>query len=161
MIDVSELEAFARSCEAASADLKPYCGKLLEEIGEEFLKIVQEEIERAGNVDYGLLKASFTRYRPANIFDIDLGALTLTAGSRIDYARYVNDGHRQQPGRFVPGIFEGNKFRYVKGAKTGIILKASFVEGSHYFDKAVKALELAIPKMERSSFDQFFRRYFP
>ena len=41
MIDVSELEAFARKCEAMQADLKPYAGKTLEEIGEEFLDIVQ------------------------------------------------------------------------------------------------------------------------
>ena len=27
MIDVSELEAFARKCEAMQADLKPYAGK--------------------------------------------------------------------------------------------------------------------------------------
>ena len=35
MIDVSELESFARNCEAAAADLKPYAGKVLEEAGED------------------------------------------------------------------------------------------------------------------------------
>ena len=45
MIDVSELEAFARKCEAMQADLKPYAGKTLEEIGEEFLDIVQAQIQ--------------------------------------------------------------------------------------------------------------------
>lgn len=167
MIDVSGLEDLARRCEAARADLKPYAGKFLEEVGEEFLKIVVENIEKAGNVDYGLLKASFTKGRPANIFDLDLGALTLTVGTRVQYADYVNKGHPQQPGRFVPGVFEGDmfsgkaRFRYVPGAKTGIILKASYVEGSHYFDDAVDALQKMMPAMERSSFDQFFRRYFP
>lgn len=51
MIDVSELEAFARKCEAMQADLKPYAGKTLEEIGEEFLDIVQAQIQGAHNVD--------------------------------------------------------------------------------------------------------------
>lgn len=161
MIDVSGLEDIARRCEAARADIKPYAGKFLEEVGEEFLDIVKAEIENAGNVDYGVLLASFTRYRPANIFDLDLGALTLTVGTRVQYADYVNKGHRQQPGRFIPGIFDGARFRYVKGAKTGIVLKASYVEGSHYFDKSVKALERMIPDMQRSSFDQFFHRHFP
>lgn len=51
MIDVSELESFARKCEAMQADLKPYAGKTLEEIGEEFLDIVQAQIQGAHNVD--------------------------------------------------------------------------------------------------------------
>ena len=53
MIDVSELEAFARKCEAMQADLKPYAGKTLEEIGEEFLDIVQAQIQGTHNVDKG------------------------------------------------------------------------------------------------------------
>ena len=53
MIDTSQLEAFARKVEAASADLKPYMGKTLQEVGEEFLTIVQGAIEGAGNVDTG------------------------------------------------------------------------------------------------------------
>ena len=53
MIDASQLEAFARKVEAASADLKPYMGKTLQEVGEEFLTIVQGAIEGAGNVDTG------------------------------------------------------------------------------------------------------------
>lgn len=44
MIDASQLEAFARKVEAASADLKPYMGKTLQEVGEEFLTIVQESV---------------------------------------------------------------------------------------------------------------------
>ena len=161
MIDTKELEAFARGCIAAQADLKPYMGEKLEEIGEEFLDIVKAEIENAGNVDFGLLKASFTRYRPANIWELDLGALTLTVGTRVKYADYVNKGHSQQPGRFVPGIFEGDRFRYVKGAKTGIVLKSSFVKGSHYFDESVEALQKMFPQAMEKSFEQFFRDHFP
>ena len=52
MIDVGGLERFTKSCEAAAADLKPYAAKTLEEVGEEFLDIVQEYIERLKNVGY-------------------------------------------------------------------------------------------------------------
>ena len=81
MIDVSELEAFARKCEAMQADLKPYAGKTLEEIGEEFLDIVQAQIQGAHNVDKGTLLGSFTKGGAGNIFQLDMGALTLTIGT--------------------------------------------------------------------------------
>lgn len=90
MIDVSELEAFARKCEAMQADLKPYAGKTLEEIGEEFLDIVQAQIQGAHNVDKGTLLGSFTKGGAGNIFQLDMGALTLTIGTDVYYAKWVN-----------------------------------------------------------------------
>lgn len=160
MIDVSELENFARNCEAAAADLKPYAGKVLEEAGEEFLNIVQSYIESLGNVDTGKLLASFTKGASGNIWELNLGGLTLTIGTNVEYAKWVNDGHRQKPGRFVPGYWEGNHFRYSPGAKSGLVLKASFVAGSHYFDRSVQVLERMFPEMADKAFEQFFQRYF-
>ena len=152
MIDASQLEAFARKVEAASTDLKPYMGKTLQEVGEEFLTIVQEAIEGAGNVDTGKLLSSFTKGGSGNVWNLDLGGLTLEIGSTLDYAKYVNDGHRQQPERVVPGYWEG--------AKSGMVLKASFVAGSHFFDRSVQTLERMFPEMADKAFEQFFRRYF-
>lgn len=161
MIDVSELENFAKNCEAAAADLKPYAGKILEEAGEEFLDIVQSYIESLGNVDTGKLLALFTKGASGNIWELNLDGLTLTIGTNVKYAKWVNDGHRQKPGRFIPGFWEGNHFRYSPGAKSGMVLKASFVAGSHYFDKSVQVLERMFPDMADKAFEQFFRRYFP
>ena len=160
MMDVSEIDDFVRRCEAAQADLKPYAGKALEEIGEQFLLMVQSSIKRAGNVDYGKLLASFEKGGADNVWNIDLGALTLEVGSTLDYAKYVNDGHKQQPGRFIPGYWEGSHFRYSPGAKSGMVLKASAVPGSAFFSQAVQALESRLPEMLKNSFEQFFRRYF-
>ena len=160
MMDVSELDVFVRRCEAAQADLKPHAGKALEEIGEQFLLMVQSSIKRAGNVDYGKLLASFEKGGADNVWNIDLGALTLEVGSTLDYAKYVNDGHKQQPGRFIPGYWEGSHFRYSPGAKSGMVLKASAVPGSAFFSQAVQALESRLPEMLKNSFEQFFRRYF-
>lgn len=161
MIDVSELENFAKNCEAAAVDLKSYAGKILEEAGEEFLDIVQSYIESLGNVDTGKLLASFTKGASGNIWELNLSGLTLTIGTNVKYAKWVNDGHRQKPGRFIPGFWEGNHFRYSPGAKSGMVLKASFVAGSHYFDKSVQVLERMFPNMADKAFEQFFRRYFP
>lgn len=161
MIDASELDSFARGVEAAMADLKPYAGKVLEEAGEEFLNIVQSAIEGAGNVDKGKLLASFSKGGSGNIWELNLGGFTLTIGTNVEYAKWVNDGHRQTPGRFVPGFWEGNHFRYSPGAKSGMVLKASFVAGSHFFDKSVQVLERMFPQMADNAFQQFFQRYFP
>ena len=161
MIDASELDAFARGIEAAMADLKPYAGKVLEEAGEEFLNIVQGAIESAGNVDKGKLLASFTKGGSGNIWELNPGGLTLTIGTNVEYAQWVNDGHRQSPGRFIPGFWEGGHFRYSPGAKSGMVLKASFVAGSHFFDKSVQVLERMFPQMADKAFEQFFQRYFP
>ena len=161
MIDVSELEEFARRCEAAAADLKPYAGEVLKEAGDEFLDIVQEQIQSAGNVDMGKLLASFTKGGAGNIYQLDLGGLVLTIGTSVEYAKYVNYGHKQKPGRFVPGVWEGKHFRYIPGAKTGMVLKASFVPGSHFFDKSVDVMKQLFPQMADKAFEQFFQRYFP
>lgn len=161
MIDASQLEAFASKVEAARADLKPYMGKTLEEVGEEFLTIIQGNIESLGNVDTGKLLASFTKGGAGNIWNLDLGGLTLQIGTNVEYAKWVDRGHRQTPGRFVPGVFDGGKFRYVPGAKTGMVLKASFVKGSFYFSRSADALRRMLPEMASKSLEQFFWRYFP
>lgn len=158
MMDVSELNEFARKIEACRNDLVPYAEKVLEEIGEEFLDLVQAEIQGNQNVDRGKLLASFTKGGAGNIYQ--LGGLSLTIGSSVEYAKFVNDGHRQQPGRFVPGVWEGSHFRYIPGAKTGMVLKASFVPGSHFFDKSEDAFEIMAPQLAQKAFQQFFARYF-
>ena len=160
MIDTSQLEEFARKVEAASADLKPYVGKALEEAGEEFLKIVQRNIEAQGNVDTKRLLSSFTKGEDGNIWNLDLGGLSLQIGTNVEYAKWVDRGHRQTPGRFIPGVFVGDKFQYVPGAKSGMVLKASFTKGSFYFSRSADTLRRMFPEMIDNSFEQFFNRYF-
>lgn len=162
MIDTSSLGDFARQCKAASVDLKQYVPEAAKEAGEKFLDLVQANIEAAGNVDTRKLLRSFTRGGNGNIwrFSGGDGAITLTIGTNVEYARYVNYGHRQTPGRFVPGYMVGGRFRYQAGCSTGIVLKAKFVPGSRYFDKAIDEFKELLPEMMQKSFDQFFERYF-
>lgn len=159
-MDVSELRAYARKCNAAAHDIKPYMGKTLEQIGDEFLQMVQENIQAAGNVDFGKLLNSFSKGANGNIFRLDTGALTLTIGTSINYAQYVNKGHSQQPGRFVPGVWAGNHFRYVPGAKTGMVLKANHVKGSYFFDKSEEEIGMTMDTYVERAFEQFWNRYF-
>lgn len=114
----------------------------------------------ADNVDTRLMYSSFSKGSGYGIYNLDMGGLTLTVGTHVKYAKWVNDGHRQQPGRFVPGVWSGGRFTYIPGAKTGMVLKASFVEGSHFFDNAVQALEKMFPERAKKAFDEFFQHYF-
>lgn len=161
MTDYSELKQLAKQFEEASKTAKPFMATVLEDIGEEFLDIVQDEIMRAENVDTRVLLSSFSRGSSDNIFELDAGALTLTIGTTVEYADYVNRGHKQTPGRFIPGIWNGNGiFRYQPGAKTGMVLKAKKVKGSRYFDKSVRVLKKMINIRIEKLFDEFFDKYF-
>ena len=57
--------------------------------------------------------------------------------SPAHYVGFVNYGHSQQPGRFIPGEWKGDKFKYKPKAKTGMVLKKSHVEGQHFVEDAI------------------------
>lgn len=146
--------------ERAAAGLKPFMAETLDDAGEEFLKICQEAIMAAGNVDTRLLISSFNKGSGYGIYELDMGALTLTVGTRVEYAKWVNSGHRQQPGRFIPGVWNGDRFEYIPGAKTGMVLKASYVKGSRFFDKSVEVIRRMFPEMAEGRFEEYVRKYF-
>ena len=110
-------------------------------------------------MDTRLLLSSFSKGSGNGIYELDMGGLTLTIGTNIEYAKWVNDGHGQQPGRFIPGVWSGSRFTYIPGAKTGMVLKASYVSGSHFFDKSVQALESMFPDMVDRAFRLRFASY--
>ena len=59
--------------------------------------------------------------------------------SPAKYAGWVNYGHSQQPGRFIPGTWNGSKFRYNPKSKTGMVLKKSHVSGKHFVEASINA----------------------
>lgn len=160
MIDASQLEAFARKVEAAQKDLKPYIHELMEKSGELFLDVVQAQIIAKGNVDTRKMFSSFQKGGEGNIFEIQDGGFSVLVGSSVSYAPHVNFGHKQQPGRFIPGYWEGNHFRYSPGAKSGMVLKADKVKGSKFFSDSVEKMQEKFPEIVEKSAIQFFRRYF-
>ena len=71
---------------------------------------------------------------------------SITIKSPAYYARWVNDGHSQRPGRFIPGSWKGGEFEYNPKSKTGMVLKKSFVPGQHFVEKSMKATSSRIPE---------------
>lgn len=85
--------------------------------------------------------------------------------SPASYAYWVNYGHRQEVGRFIPGRWVGDKFHYDPNAKnvnkisintvgggklsygstSGMVLKQPFVEGKHFVEQSFEQLQPNVP----------------
>ena len=66
---------------------------------------------------------------------------TVKVLNTASYASYVNDGHRQQPGRFIPVL--------------GKRLTKSFVKGLHMQEKAEAATRKASDKIMKNALDDY------
>jgi len=61
--------------------------------------------------------------------------------NEVPYATWVNDGHKQRPGRFVPGYWVGaRRFVYVPNYHEGMVLKKSWVKGKFFVEKGIESL---------------------
>jgi len=72
---------------------------------------------------------------------------TATSSEGVQYASYVEHGHRQTPGRYVPAI----KKR----------LKASWVEGQHMLEISEGELKNILPGVIRTKLDVMIRTVIP
>ena len=164
-VDLTEFKAFvSRLKNAASGDFKKELTLFMNGLGTEFLRVVEDEIIRRKVMDTRLLLASFHEGGEGNVWAIDDDGLTLEVGTNVTYAKYVNDGHWTNPKgvdkRFVPGRWEGDKFIYDPSAKTGMVLKQKWVEGSHYFDSAVRIFEKMFPNILEVKLQEWLDKYF-
>lgn len=163
--DFSEYKDFFKKLKKAGGDdFEKEAVIWLDALGVEFLRVVENEIIRRDVTDSRLLLHSFTKGDANNFWEISDGGLTLEVGTHVDYASYVNDGHWTNPKgvemRFVPGVWNGDKFEYMPGAKTGMILKQKWVEGSHYWNSAMFIWEKMFPELVEAKLQQWFDRYF-
>ena len=161
-IDVSEARDFFQKMQNAgrSGQLKKDMALWLRAVGTEFLRVIQDEIIRREVVDTRQLLASFHEGGDGSHWDLSEGDLTLEVGSTVDYAKWVNDGHFQQPGRFIPGRWEGKRFIYDESAKGGMVLKANWVKGKPFFDSAVRIIEKMLPGLLEAKLEKWLNQYF-
>ncbi len=75
-----------------------------------------------------------------------VGGYSITITNPVEYASYVEYGHRQTPGRYVPAI--------------GKRLKASWVEGKFFVKKTEEALETQGPMIANLLLDQYLKGVF-
>ena len=165
MTDSNDMkDFFSEISSAGNGEFQKALSLFLEGLGLEFLKIIQDEIIRKKVMDTRLLLSSFHKLDSDGIWELSEGDLSITVGTNVEYAKYVNDGHwtceKGEKMRFVPGYWEGNRFKYDPAAKTGMMLKQKFVKGKHFWEDGIKILEKMLPSMTEKMIDDFFERYF-
>lgn len=165
-IDTTELRKFVEKMERAGrgGGFKKELNRFLDSLGVDFLSHVQDAIIRAESVDTRLLLNSFQKGEKGNVFIAQEGALQIEVGTNVEYASFVNDGHWLNPKgvdmRWVPGEWQGERFIYQPGAKTGMLLKQKWIEGSHYFDDAIRLMERMAPQFMERKMQQWLEQYF-
>jgi len=179
--DMSELKQFFQQMEnAARGKFKEDFTVWLEAIGFDFLRVVQDEIKNRKVIDSRLLLDSFTKNDRGNIWRMLNSGLTLEVGTNVLYATWVEYGHTQKPGRFVPGYWEGGtfkeekiengkiipahweggKFIYDPSAESGMVLKAEKVDGKHYFKNSFDKYKTTFETSAERKLQQWINDYF-
>ncbi|MCR2049581.1 HK97 gp10 family phage protein [Acetatifactor muris] len=165
-IDTTELRRFIERLNQAGRgkEFEKELSRFLDAIAVEFLSYVQDFIIQAGSVDTRLLLNSFQKSGEGNVFIAQEGGLQIEVGTNVEYASFVNDGHWLNPRgvdmRWVPGEWQGERFIYQPGAKTGMLLKQKWIEGSHYFDDAIRLMERMAPQFMERKIEQWLGQFF-
>lgn len=125
-VDFSEIRKAAETLSQANTAL------LLENITNELgARLLAKAIKRTP-VDKGTLRRGWDASIGAKAVNTG-GGYTVTITNNVEYASYVEFGHRQTPGRYVPAI--------------GKSLKKSWVSGQFFLTKAELELEKELPKI--------------
>lgn len=165
-IDTTELRRFIERLNQAGRgkEFEKELSRFLDAIAVEFLSYVQDFIIQAGSVDTRLLLNSFQKSGEGNVFIAQEGGLQIEVGTNVEYASFVNDGHWLNPRgvdmRWVPGEWQGERFIYQPAAKTGMLLKQKWIEGSHYFDDAIRLMERMAPQFMERKIEQWLGQFF-
>lgn len=108
--------------------------------------------ESANAIDHGKLLNSLSRGAQDNVwvYKGSQSRFLLTAGSSVEYAKWINDGYDVKKGHWVPGTVDSSGiFRYGKGVDTGIYVKPRSYDGIKFFEVALKNLEEIAPDIIR------------
>ena len=126
--NLNDLTRFNKSLETATKEIAVKLHRML---------IANTPVD-FGNLQMGWKTSENYSYmveRKGNRFEVTLVNRTL-------YALWVNDGHRQKPGRFIPGYWEDSRhFRYDPTCSGGMVLKKSWVLGRFFVETSLAQLE--------------------
>ncbi len=172
-IDTTELRQFVEKLEKAGrgGEFKRELAKYVDSLGVDFLAKAQDFAILRETVDTRNLVSSLEIGKEGNVFISGEDGLRIEVGTNVEYASFVNDGHWLNPKgvdmRWVPGHWTGPpgdknaRFIYEPGAKTGMLLKQKWIEGSHFFDDAVRHMETdVIPKSMEKKMQEWINKYF-
>lgn len=132
--DFSELSDFGDQLNSFGSVFNPHIQNAVKEIAAKLHKMLIQNTP----VDFGTLQ-SFWQTNENYSYTIkgNHGGYEVTLYNRAVYATWVNDGHRQRPGRFIPGYWVGNHFRYDPNANGGMVLKKDWVMGRFFVERSI------------------------
>ena len=136
--DNSQFEEFAKhvNAEISGGQLKNEVKNSVRNVGETY----KRNAESRTPVQSGELRRSWQLKGP-----FFAGSdITIELRNSKNYASFVENGHRQTPGRYVPAI--GKK------------LKASWVPGQHFLQKATNETKGQLPQLLTPAMDEILRR---
>ncbi|WP_278951946.1 HK97 gp10 family phage protein [Lactobacillus apis] len=136
--DNAEFEAFAQrvNSQVSGGQLKSEVKNSVRNVGETY----KRNAESRTPVQSGELRRSWQLKGP-----FFAGSdITVELKNGKNYASFVENGHRQTPGRYVPAI--GKK------------LKASWVPGQHFLQKATDETRGQVPQLLTPVMDDILRR---
>lgn len=109
---------------------------LLDDTAKKVAQVYLNNVMRITNVDTGELRRNWDIVRGRDYYQVY---------NNTYYGVYVNYGHRQQPGRYVPAI--------------GKRLKKSWVEGYFFVERAGHRTQKEVEKIVRHSLIEPLKRY--
>lgn len=139
-----------------TAEFDKYLGKATQEIA----KKLHQMLITNTPVDFGTLQAFWrTEENYSYLVEKTQSGYEVTLINRALYALWVNDGHRQRPGRFIPGYWEGKHFRYDPHADGGMVLKKPWVQGRFFVEKSILQVEnsVEIEKIINTQLKKWYR----
>mgnify|MGYP003287533107 CR=1 FL=1 len=126
-VDYKQLVAFKKKLEGVDGD--EMFKSLTKEVGQRLLA----KVVKRTPVDTGELRQGWINNK--NPTDVVVNGHTYSTKiiNPVEYASYVEYGHRQTPGRYVPAI--------------GKRLKKSWVEGQFFLTKSILEMENELPSI--------------
>lgn len=120
------------------AEFDEHIGKATQEIAKKLHAMLIKETP----VDFGTLQSFWqTDENYSYLVEQTKNGFEVTLINRAIYATWVNDGHKQHPGRFIPGYWVGGHFRYDPNADGGMVLKQPWVKGRFFVERSVLKIE--------------------
>ena len=144
-VDTKELKAFRDKLNTLSKEQTPiFLESAVKEMANRLLALVIPRTPVGNYSGGGTLRRGWTNLQAAG-YSVQRGAnsYSITLTNPVYYASYVEYGHRQTPGRYVPAI--------------GKRLVASWVEGQHFLKISEDELQGIAPTVLQTLLDNFLK----
>jgi len=157
--DFKQLQALNDRLEKLSkVDFDKFCTQAAKDIAGRLLR----KVKKRTPVVYGNLRKAWAVLPVGHRGD----HYTVVVINNLRYASYVEYGHRQKPGVFIYGYWEGNRFIHVpkKEAKAkgigGMVLSKPWVEGRKMLTISTQEVERMAPALLEKKLYLFLKECF-